>query len=400
MAFRGRYAAIVEYLYHSMGIEMSDGSDIKEEYFENQATDVEVENVTEEGGPDEPKPWDPDLIRIHARTFSLRQIVDMIEDADIDLAPDFQRYFVWKQWQKSRLIESILLGIPMPSFYFTEDNHAKMQVVDGLQRLSTVFGYARKKDFTLTDVEYLDEVRGLGFDDLSPAFRRRFNNTQIMAHVIDPQTPYPVKFDVFKRINTGGSPLNSQEIRHCMSGPKARELLKQCTDLEEFHKATGDKLRNHIRMADREVVLRFFAFRIMDLEEYKQHLSFDSFLGAAIDRIERTSDEERHNLVSSLKSSMLTAYAVFGDHAFRKWPNGDDRRHPVNRALFETWAVTFADRDRAQIMHARDTIISHARAAMKDCEEFIAAISQGTGTIGKVEYRFNKVREIVEDALQ
>ena len=94
--------------------------EIREEYFESHATGVEVE-TEDSPSPDEPKPWDPEKIRIHTKHYSLRQLVDMIEEHDVDLAPDFQRHYVWKDAQRWSLIESLLLGIPLPSFYFNEN---------------------------------------------------------------------------------------------------------------------------------------------------------------------------------------------------------------------------------------------------------------------------------------
>jgi hypothetical protein len=227
----------------------------QEEYFDNKPTGIEVENDGHE--PEKIQPWDPDLIRVHTKHFSLRQIVDMIQDGDIDLAPDFQRLYVWHNWQKSSLLESILLGIPLPSFYFNEQEDGTMQVVDGLQRLTTIYDFARGKDKpTLGAVNYLKEVEGLSFEQLGATFRRRMNNTQLVVHVIDPQTPSRVKFDIFRRINTGGSPLSSQEIRHCMSLTRSRSFLYRLAQSDSFEQATGGSLKNHIRMGDREAVLR------------------------------------------------------------------------------------------------------------------------------------------------
>ncbi|MFM7204347.1 MAG: DUF262 domain-containing protein [Myxococcota bacterium] len=111
-----------------------------EEYFGNLPTGIEAEEEpTSDGEPhDSPQPWDPDKIRVHTKHYSLRQLVDMIRDEDLDLAPDFQRQYVWKAQQRSDLIESLLIGIPIPSFYLNEEKDGKMQVVDGVQRLSTI----------------------------------------------------------------------------------------------------------------------------------------------------------------------------------------------------------------------------------------------------------------------
>ena len=184
--------------------------EVREEYFESYATGVELEVEDKDPSPsEEPEPWDPEKIRIHTKHYSLRQVVDMITvTSDIDLAPDFQRQYVWKPWQRWGLIESLLLGIPLPSFYFNEDSTGRLQVVDGVQRLTTIFRYVTDKTVKLGKVTYLHELEGQGFDDLATLFRRRLNSAQFVAHVIDPQTPYRVKFDIFRRINTGGSPLS------------------------------------------------------------------------------------------------------------------------------------------------------------------------------------------------
>ena len=137
-----------------------------EEYFESRATGVELEEK-DLPPPEELGPWDPEKIRIHTKHYSLRQVVDMITEGDIDIAPDFQRQFVWKSWQHSGLIESLLLGIPLPSFYFSEDSMGQLQVVDGVQRLTTIYQYVREKAFKLGKVTYLHELEGQGFDAIA-----------------------------------------------------------------------------------------------------------------------------------------------------------------------------------------------------------------------------------------
>ena len=199
-------------------------SEVLEEYFESKATGIELEEEKPSRLAN-PEPWDPDEIRIHTKHYSLRQIVDMIADGDIDLSPNFQRQYVWKPWQRSGLIESLLLGIPLPSFYFNEDESGLLQVVDGVQRLTTISRYVTDSTTKLSEVTYLHELQGQGFCDLAKLFRRRLNSSQFVAHVIDPQTPYRVKFDIFRRINTGGTPLSAQEIRHCMSKNRSRQFL-------------------------------------------------------------------------------------------------------------------------------------------------------------------------------
>ena len=142
--------------------------------------------------------------------------------------------------------------------------------MDGVQRLTTIFRYVTDPAFKLGQVTYLHELEGQAFDDLATLFRRRLNSAQFVAHVIDAQTPYRVKFDIFRRINTGGTPLSAQEIRHCMSKTRSRTFLTEMVNDESFIRTTGGALTNHPRMADREVALRFVAFRLFTADEYAQ----------------------------------------------------------------------------------------------------------------------------------
>lgn len=375
-------------------------NEIREEYFDNEATGVEAEDDAYDA--DEVQPWDPERIRVHTKHFSLRQVVDMIEEKDIDIAPDFQRLYVWKDWQKWSLIESVLLGIPLPTFYFNENKDGKMQVVDGVQRLTTIFNFVRGEKFALGEVDYLNDLRNSTFEQLSATFKRRMNNTQLVVHVIDPQTPYRVKFDIFRRINTGGSPLSSQEIRHCMSLKRSRELLHDLTADKSFQTATGWSLLKHIRMADREVVLRFCAFRMFGAQSYGATDTLDAFLVRATEHIDDPTafpDEDLKALESGFLRAMRNAYVAFGDHAFRKWPLGNERRNPINRALFEVWAVVLADYDEQVVSARAAELATAARTMMTTDQRFIEAISQGTGDPRRVRTRFELAAEVATEVL-
>lgn len=372
----------------------------KEEFFENQATDVEAEDTgsTREGG----KPWEPAKIRISTKPFSLRQITDMIKDGDLDLAPDFQRMFVWKPVQRSRLIESVLLGIPLPAFYFNQNPEGAMQVVDGLQRLTTIYSFVQGEP--IADLEYLRQWEGKRFEDLDAASRRRFQQTQIFVNVIEPQTPDDVKFDVFRRINTGGSPLTAQEIRHCMSRAHSRELLKRLIALPSFKTATDNAFASERRMADREAVLRFLAFRsLKSLDEYRAFESFDAFLldftrrldGAPQARGPAVAPKDEDRLCEDFDRAMKNAFIVFGNAAFRKYTLWAKRRGPINRALFESWAVALADYQAADLAPHKDAIVQETRRRMGDYD-YNASTTQGTGDFSTIRLRFSVSREILQ----
>ena len=372
--------------------------EVREEYFESHATGVEIE-VEDRPPTDEPEPWDPEKIRIHTKHYSLRQLVDMIADGDVDLAPDFQRQDVWKPPQRWGLIESLLLGIPLPSFYFNEDALGQLQVVDGVQRLTTIFQYVHDKTFKLGKVTYLHDLEGQGFDDLTSLFRRRLNSAQFVAHVIDPQTPDRVKFDIFQRINTGGSPLSAQEIRHCMSKTQSRKFLKMLANDQSFVTATGGALQDHPRMADREVTLRFVAFRLFTPDEYAQYGSFDEFLGVVTNQLDDSSTQSLDQLRADFVRGMTNSYAAFGEYAFRKWPLVGTRKNPINRALFESWGTVLANHDEKAVQSGAADLVNRAREMMTYDDEFIRSISGSTGDSRNVCTRLGKVRQVALEVL-
>ncbi len=380
-----------------------------EEYDEHyEATGVEVERDDEEDEEDEfeeiRRPWNPEEIRVSTKTFSLRNILDLITEDSLDLAPDFQRLQVWKVKQKAQLVESILLQIPLPAFYFAEDADGTMRVVDGVQRLSTVHDFVlggsdQKGGFRLRELEYVDDVQGKRFADLPAPWQRRIYNTQIVVHVIDPATPAPVKYDIFRRINTGGTPLNAQEIRHCMSKPRSRAFLKRCVESPEFISATDGALVRQKRMIDREVALRFVAFRLLDdISEYRDLGSMEELLWRTTERLDSPKDMDDNDLEQIFRDflqGLRLAELVFGPNAFRKWPLGTERRSPFNRALFETWTYALASLDSEEVSTAAGLIVEAARERMTNDTAYLNSITASTGDSRRVEYRFEVVEELL-----
>ena len=379
------------------------GRIITEEIEKHKGTGVELETFEHEEEEETiSTPWNPKLIRVDAKVFSVRNIIDMIDCGDLQLAPDFQRRQVWSKKQRSRLIESLLLHIPLPAFYFSADNDGKMLVVDGLQRLSAIYDFVKssKNRYKLDKLEYLQkEVGKKYFKEIDGTrWARRIYNTQILANVVDPQTPSKVKFDIFKRINTGGSPLNAQEIRHCMSKKRSRDFLKQLATSDVFNKATNNNLRDHVRMVDREVILRFCAFRIIESieKDYAPTKTMNSFLTEISRKIDtELSDEALKQLAIDFERAMLNAQKLFGSHAFRKWLGGQ-KSYPINRALFETWGDALADYDWQTLKPYKGAILKAAKEILND-NDFLSAISTSTSTTSKVVLRFSKVKQILKD---
>ena len=364
------------------------------------------------------KPWNPAKIRITTKNFSLREVVDQIRDGDIDLSPDFQREYVWKRRQRTRLIESILLGIPLPAFYFNQDFDGTYQVVDGVQRLSTISLFMGDGHILeAEDLEYIKDLDGHRFSELDPGALRRFKSAQIVVHVIEPQTPDEVKYDIFGRVNTLGSPLSTQEIRHAMSKDRSRYFLKSLSELDAFDEATGfyfwrrnpDKpkelLRDTGRMMNRELALRFCAFKHFSTEEYKQYASLDSYLVEFTRRIDGRSesgysfsDSDLQNIKVNFEQAMINAWKVLGTAAFRRWAPGPYKRGPINRAVFESQALALADYSLADLLPHKDEIVMALRRLFEE-PEYSRSVTVGTGDLRRVEKRLQETKTALTKVL-
>jgi hypothetical protein len=297
------------------------------------------------------KPYDPEKIKVRTDKISLAQISTMIDNRDIDLTPAFQRNLVWDPFRKSRLIESILLRIPLPMFYFAEELEGNLTVIDGLQRISTIKEFINNK-FPLRNLQYLENCEGRYFKDegnkkgLEAKYVRWFNLTNISANIIDPISPPEVKYDIFRRINTGGRPLNNQEIRNCLAGQGLRDTLKAMVSTTEFKTATDNSVRT-TRMDDQEIALRFLAFEELfsrdgNINDYSGYT--EGFLDDYTERHKKDTPQDFEQKVQSFVNAMKNAtYLIGGRYAFRKIlpesikPNA--RKQILNKALFVVTSV-------------------------------------------------------------
>ena len=377
---------------------MSDGAGPAEAEREesNGGPGVEEED---QGTPE--RPFDPSGIRVRTVVVTVGQLVSRIEHDEIDLAPDFQRAAgIWKQEQKSRLIESLLLRIPIAVFYVAADEDEKWTVVDGIQRLSTMNDFVTGR-FPLSRLEYRADFNGRRHDELPRAMQRRISETQLGVHVIEPGTPSEVMFNIFRRINTGGIRLNGQEIRHALNPGPIRAFLRELAEADEFLAATRGSVSPK-RMADRECVLRFLAFRIAPWEDYRSD-SLDEHLAGAIRRINAMTPSQRDSLAADFRKAMRAAARIFGDDAFRKPHRRGESRKPISKPLFEAWGVQLArcsPEDIDRLAERQKRVRGGFQALVREDPEFDSAISSSTGTPKRIRKRFAAIRDLVEEALR
>lgn len=381
------------------------------EIIESEQTGTEN---TETDFSDEYSPFNPEDIKVHAKQFSLRLISDMIDEKDIDLSPDFQRHFVWNSAQKSRLIESILLRIPLPMFYFSEDDEGRITIVDGLQRLTTIKEFMDNK-FPLRNLEYLEDSCGGKYykNDgkkvaLDAKYLRWFNQTQFSVNVIDPSSPPKVKYDIFRRINTGGKPLNNQEIRNCLAGTSLREIINEMVDLPEFKSATDNSIKP-TRMDDQEIALRFILFHKY-LENDGNIIEYNGYMDSSLDDLtEELSKLKRENLekyIILFSNAMKNAEYLFGRrYAFRKvrpfdlTPNA--YKQLINKALFVSWSVLLSKFDHnvvVQLNNEKGLLVPLAESIQND-RDFLNYLSYGTNGRNNLLYVFGTVENLIQNHL-
>jgi hypothetical protein len=287
--------------------------------------------------------------------------------------------------------------IPLPAFYFDATNDDEWLVVDGLQRLMTLKRFAIDRTLRLRNLEFLKDLNGLVYDELPRHLQRRIAETQVTAYRIQVGTPAPVKFTIFRRINTGGLPLSAQEIRHALNQGQVTKFLLNLAESMEFKIATDFGLRND-RMADRECVLRFVTFFRRPFRDYALQ-DFDAFLSSAMADLNTVSQEELDRCAEAFYRSMHLAQTIFGKDAFRKLAR-KSQRPPINKALFEAWSVGLAQINESLLSLGQIYEIRRLGERLLANDTFFnESISLGTGSPRKLHYRFQEVQNVINAAI-
>lgn len=357
-------------------------------------------------------PYDPNLIRVTQGRFSLKEIYEMIvgDDYDepiLDLSPDFQREYVWDSTQKSRLIESILLKIPLPVFYLSRDSEGTYQVVDGVQRLSVIKEYF-SNGFKLKNLEYLtNDCENKYYhkspdNSLHPKFVRTLRSYQIDCNIIEPDTPQKVKLDIFKRLNTGGKSLNNQEIRNSMLKKKPRDFIRKLSKSEPFLNATNKSISTR-RMMDQEMIVRYIGFYFQYKNENesikvnytgKMNEFLDSIIELLNDNCETIDFEKIEN---DFYIAMNNAYLMFNEYSFRKvtlnYQNED--KNKINKSLFTAFSILLSNYDTATVIQKGSLIDSFAQLLESD-RYLYNCITYNITEQARIDTTFLRIEEFLE----
>ena len=216
-------------------------------------------------------------VRIKQLDISFSELMSLHEEEELIISPEYQRLFRWSYEQRSRLIESILVELPIPQFFVVENDNGVLELVDGLQRISSVFHFVNPfllnreqppNPLELIGCDLVPELNGKTFNCLPLQLRLHIKRAAVRMVMIRRQSSYPLRFAMFKRLNTGGALLAPQEIRNCSArmvgdaGIKFYSFIKKCVSFSSFVTCIAplsDTERE--RKTDEELVLRFFALK-------------------------------------------------------------------------------------------------------------------------------------------
>lgn len=326
------------------------------------------------------------------------------------LQPEFQRQYVWDRKKASRLIESVLLRVPLPIVYLSEQPDGKEYVIDGQQRLTSLFSFIEGKfpggePFKLTGLTAYKELNKKAFSELSEELQDRISEYTLRTVTLLKQSDADLKFEIFERLNTGSEPLNDMELRNCVFRGPYNALLKDLAAEPDFRALLGLTAADK-RMRDVEFVLRFAAFFHATYLKYTSPMK--RFFNQDMEKFQNLSDAEAEQLRKAFKNALQNIRSLLGaQHAFKRYYPGDSKNpsghwepKKFNASIYDTLMGVFCDKDRNQVMAALDSIREGWIDLMSNNSDFRESIERSTSSQDMVRRRFDLTRNMVEGVLR
>lgn len=293
--------------------------------------------------------------------------------------PNFQRQYVWNDKLASKLVESVLLNVPIPPCYLSENSENELDVIDGQQRIYSLYRYVNNQ-FSLSSLEALIEFNGLRFFELPAKEQRKIKTHTLRCVVVTNESHPEIKFDVFERLNTNTVPLNPQELRNCVSRGPLNDLLGDLSLDARWLNIRGRKIPDK-RLADEEVILRFFAFYTLGLSKYKTPLKH--WLNDAAREGRSFSIKKIEELSEVWSHSLDVALTWFEPRECFRRPGSTS----INRALFDLIMHTASQVSINDANNTRADFITEFSELCKD-EAFTDLISRSVDHKSRTEKRF------------
>jgi hypothetical protein len=318
---------------------------------------------------------------------------------DLDLKPIFQRRPVWDPVRQSRLVESVMLEVPLPVIYLAETQDGREEVIDGQQRLTALFSFLDNKlelrglKAIKVDSLKVDPQKPTLFNNLNRAMQRQIRNYSIRTITFKKESDDHLRFEIFERLNTGAVPLNNQELRNCIYRGNYNDLLIELSRDSDYRWLMGLKT-DEKRMRDVEYVLRFAAFYHATYLKYKPSMAH--FLSEDMRKHQKISQEEEAKLRKAFKTSVTLIRSLLGENAFKRYYRGDTKSphgrwetKKFNASLYDILMYSFADADKNHVMANLDTIREALIVLMTENPEFIDSIELSTSAARIVQKRFD-----------
>ncbi len=344
--------------------------------------------------------------------FDLETIIKRIDKGIIKLDPDYQRRHRWSDELSSRLIESLLLNIPIPVVYIsqdvdvddeTEENVSRFTIIDGQQRLTAIYRFM-KNELELVGLETLEGVNGLLYRQLPPFLLRRLDERTVKCLRIDSTLDPQVKYDIFERLNTGSVKLEAQELRNATARGPFNEALKRMAQESSFRKMLQipldrpDENAKVKKMEDLELVLRFFSLRGGQYKELSKGLK--KFLTEKMGELNTRTTLEIKELEIEFRECMDFLERALGPYAFAKYYVVDGqikkKMSSFNAAVFDAIAVGTSEsfsRDQIKKMDIASLEKFNDYQLLFEDSDFFLSVSGATADVSKVKYRIEKVVE-------
>ena len=298
--------------------------------------------------------------------------------------PKFQRQYVWADKLASRLVESVLLNVPIPPCYLSENEDCELDVIDGQQRIFSLYRFVENQ-FKLSNLEALDELNGLRFFELPSKEQRKIRTHTLRCVVITNESHPEIKFDVFERLNTSTMPLNPQELRNCVSRGALNNLLAELSFGKEWLGIRGRKAPDK-RLADEEIILRYFSFQLQDIKNYKTPLK--TWLNDAARMGRKLPEREIEILRQKWDTALSNSLCWFeAGRCFRR-----PESKAINRALFDLVMMTATGVDHNVAIAKRASFRKAFDEIMSD-ETFQDLISRAVDHKSRTEKRFEMWNE-------
>jgi Protein of unknown function DUF262/HNH endonuclease len=353
--------------------------------------DIEIDDDTLEGCDEgELSVKEVDGVVLEKNDRSLAEFYRWFQSGRLIVDPEWQRRYVWDLKRASKLIESFLCDIPVPVIYLAKNEDAKYEVIDGLQRLTSVFEFFDNK-YPLKGVELLSkEYNGKKFRDLPDKVQSKIQDTTLRTFELSPRTPKDLMFVIFERLNTGGIALNDMEIRNCLYRGGLNILMRDLAKNTEF--ITCINQRNlEKRMDDRALILRFLAF--YERTHLKARSGLKRFLNEFFDTYRNPPDEKLKEYEREFRKAMKACVTVFGNNAFRlrrdSQSGGGEWASRLNAAIFQVVAVSFTAFDLGQITRSADSIFEEYIDLISTDAKWCDYVRRATGETTRLEYVFD-----------